>query len=132
MSIALMGLLVFANTVCACSGGTDRVSDDANPHAQHQMQHQMQDELADGLSTVCPHQECDDCESNAMGAMPDRDGPLARVAKVEFFDDDVVWIEGEEIDIHTAPPLLARASPPLRRSLRFAESPVHRADVLLE
>jgi hypothetical protein len=126
LSILLAGLLMFANTACACASATDSLSDN-DPHAHHQ----MQDGAAEVDNPLCPHQECDDCESLALAVTPERDGNSVGFAKPGL-EDDLVWIDAATADIHRPLPLLARVGPPHKRDLRRAETPVRRADLLLE
>lgn len=126
LSIALVGLLIFANTVCACAIAADSVSDD-NLHAHHQ----MQDDAAGADKSLCPHQECENCTSLDIAATVERDASSVSFAKLGF-DDDVVWLETAMADIHLPLSLLARAGPPFEKSFRRAETPVRRADLLLE
>lgn len=126
MSIVLAGLLVFANTVCACPAESDNIAD-VNPHAHHQ----VHERSADAESAPCVHQECENCTSIAIGATPDRDGKLAGVSKAGP-DDDFIWLAPESIDVRAWSPTLTRISPPMQRIDRPAETPVRRADVRLE
>lgn len=126
LSIFLAGMLMFANTACACDSATESVSD-SDPHAHHQ----MQDVEADVENFLCPHQDCEDCESLSIATSPERDANLVSFAKLGL-DDDVVWLETNPADIDRRLPSLARAGPPFQNPLRRAETPVRRADLLLE
>jgi hypothetical protein len=126
LSIVLVGLLVFANAACACANVSDGVSDN-DPHAHHQ----MQAGAADVGNSLCPHQECEDCKSPVVAATPERDASVAGCAKLGP-DDDVVWIETAADNVPLSLPLLARAGPALQSPHRRAETPVRRADLLLE
>lgn len=126
LSILLAGLLLFANAACACASAADSLSD-SDPHAHHQ----MLGGAAQADGPLCPHQQCEDCESLALAVAPERDASLASFAKLGL-DGDVVWIETTAFDIPQPLPRLAHAGPPFRRSFWRAETPVRRADLLLE
>jgi len=117
---------MFANSACACASAVESISD-VDPHAQHQ----MEGGAADVENPLCLHQECEDCESLSIGAFPERDANLAGFAK-SGLDDDVVWIEANAANFPRPLPLLAVAGPPLRNLFRRAETPVRRADLLLD
>jgi hypothetical protein len=124
LPIFLAGLLMVANTACACASAMDSVSDN-DPHAHHQ----VQDATPQTDGSGCPHQECDDCELT-LAATPATEADLASFAKLGF-DDDLVWTETTAVDRHP-PGLFARTQPPLHRPSWAADSPIRRADLLLE
>ena len=116
---------MFANVACACASA--EVSE-ANPHAHHMaaQNHETETELS-----LCPHQECEDCEKLDVTATPERDVTLTGYSKTPV-DDDIVWIEAPSLDIRKPLPLVARAGPSPHLLSLHAESPVRRADLLLE
>ena len=91
----------------------------------------MQHAVADTATSLCPHQQCEDCDSLEISVMPERDANFASFAKLGI-DDDVVWIENTVVENHQPFTLLARAGSPIQRFLRRAETPVRRADLLLQ
>jgi hypothetical protein len=64
-----------------------------------------------------------------VAATPEQIANLANFSKLGL-DDDVVWIETAAY-VHPPPPMLVHA-PSLQRLSRRAETPVRRADLLLE
>lgn len=116
---------MFANTACACAGAAANIAE-SDPHAHHQMQ--GGDVGLD--SALCPHQECEDCESLSVASFSDRDANLASF--VNFGPDDVLWTESNEPDTNQPRFLMARAGPLSPTLFRRAETPVRRADLLLE
>ena len=127
LSLVLAGLLVFANVACACASPSTEVSE-ANPHAHHAA---AQNGETDTELSLCPHQECEDCEKLDVNAKPERDVTLTGFSKPPV-DDDIVWIEAASLDIRKPLLLVARAGPPCQRLCWQAETPVRRADLLLE
>jgi len=119
LSILLAGLLISANAACACASAGDSVSQ-SGPHAPHQVE-----------SPPCTHEACENCESLSIASSPERDASLASFARLGL-DDDVVWTEANAAVIRRPSLILARAGPPLRRPSRWADTPVRRADLLLE
>jgi hypothetical protein len=127
LSIVLVGLLFIANTACACANAADIVSDD-NPHAHHQ----MQDTGAEPDSTLCAHEDCEDCLSIDVSATPEKDTILARSIKLGVDGNDFLWIEVTAPEIPQPTLVLASAGPPYQKPLTRTETPVLRADLLLE
>ena len=127
LSLVLAGLLVFTNVACACASAAE-VSE-ANPHAHHMAA--QNGETDTELPLLCPHQECEDCEKLDVTAAPERDLTLTGFSKPPV-DDDIVWIEVRSPDIRKPSPLVARAGPSRHLLSLQAESPVRRADLLLE
>ena len=123
----LAGLLVFANVACACA--STEVSE-ANPHAHHMASENGE---TDAELLLCPHQECEDCEKLDVTAKPERDVTLTGFSKPQpQVDDDIVWVEATLPEIRKPLPLVARAGPAQYLLSLQAESPVRRADLLLE
>ena len=141
MSFVIAITLVFSGSVCACADAPTKDNGSAsNPHAHHQMQAALADAqdasknanqkvTTDGDS-LCSHQDCEDCTATVLGASPEQDGYLALLVKAGL--DDVVWIASHSLALRPAPSLLARTSPPPLRPLRASETPVRRADLLLQ
>ncbi len=149
MSFVIAITLVFSGSVCACADApTKDDGSESNPHAHHQMQAALADAqdakqdigqntnqntgqkvTTDGDS-LCSNQDCEDCTATVLGASPEQDGNLALLVKTGL--DDVVWIASHSPALRPAPLLLARASPPPLRPLRASETPVRRADLLLQ
>ncbi len=124
--IVLAGLLLFSNTACACDGVAGDISD-TNPHAHHQ----MSDTGSQPDNALCSHEDCDNCQSLDVAVTPDRDASLTSYTKLGV-DDDVVWVESSLPRIHPPEILLASIGPPTQRQFLSAETPVLRADLLLE
>ena len=126
LSLVLAGTLMLASTTCACANAVDSVSD-TDPHSHHQ----IEGDGADTGDNLCPHQACEGCEVLEYAATPERDANLIISAKLGF-EDDAVWIDVTDVDIAPRFPLLAKTKHPIASPLRRADTPVRRADYLLE
>ena len=126
VSIALAGLMVFTSSVCACADTMADTSDSA-PHAHHQ----MQDSQEAPENALCPHEDCEDCDTLVFGAKPDRDAKTNSFSKFNP-DDDIVWLELAASNHPLDDFSLARAGPVGHSPPRLAETPVSRADILLQ
>ena len=126
MSLVLAGTLMLASTACACANAVDSVSD-IDPHAHHL----IKGDVADSGDDLCPHQDCEDCKVLKFAATPERDINLISFAKLGF-EDDAVWIDVTAVDIAPRLPLMAKTKQPIENPLRRADTPVRRADYLLE
>ena len=125
LSIGLAGLMVFTSSVCACADGAAGIPD-SEPHAHHQMpgSHEAPE------NALCPHADCDDCDSLAETSS-DREAKTGSFSKRDL-DHDVVWIDLATVDDRLHVPNLARAGPTLPGPLRQTDTPVRRSDILLQ
>ena len=118
----LAGTLMFANVVCACAVSAAAPTD---AHAHHQMSPSNSD------APVCPHQDCEDCESIVTTVPTDRDANVgSRLVESEVDDD--AWIAVEHLDLGLSPKSLTQTGPPLYLALLVVETPITRRDLLLE
>jgi hypothetical protein len=117
---------MLANTACACANAADSVSD-IDPHAHHL----IEGDAADTGNSLCPHQACEGCEVLEYAATPERDVNLISFANLGFADD-IVWVDVTDFDIAPRLPFVTKTTLTFQNPLRRAETPVRRADYLLE